>query len=141
MSAVTESRPRGVTLAVAMLCVMAIVGTISSAYYIGHSHTAQALSKQLPYTRIIQYGALIFGLVLNLFFAVMVFLRHNWARIVVLVFFILGAVFTLPSYLGFFHISIQQKIFGAVGFLVQLVALVLLFTGQQNSWFKRGPRP
>jgi hypothetical protein len=137
MSAVAEARPRGVAVAVALLCITAIVGTGSGAYHIGHSQAVRALSQQLPHMQAIQYGELIFSLALNLFFAAMVFLRHNWARIVVLVFFILGVLLSLPSYLGAFHVSQQAKIFGSIGFLVQLVALVLLFTGQRNLWFKR----
>lgn len=137
MSIVMGSRPRGVSVAVALLCIMYIVGSISGAYQLGHNHLEQSLSQQLPYMHAIQYGGLAFGLALNLFFAVMTFFRHNWARIVVLVFFILGVLLSLPTYLGVFHMSPQAEIFGVFGFLVQLMALILLFTGHRSLWFKR----
>ena len=36
-----------------------------------------------------------------------------------------------------FRISTGAKIFGLVGMLIELVALVMLFTGPGNTWFRR----
>lgn len=137
MNVVAKARPLGVTVAVAILCIMAVIGCASGAYHLAHNPVAQRLSQQLPYAQAVQYGGLVFSLVLNLFFAIMVFFRHNWARVVVLVFYVLGVVLSLPSFLGAFHISAQTMVFSIIGFLVQLVALVLLFTGPRSQWFRR----
>jgi len=138
LSTIAESRPRGVTVAVAILCVMAIVGTISGIWHLGHSHIEQALVQKFPFMQPVQYVEIAGDLILNLFFAYMIFRRHNWARIVVLVFYIIGLLFSLPTSMGAFHISAQARIFSAIGFLVDLVALVLLYTGERSLWFRHG---
>jgi hypothetical protein len=134
---IAEARPRGVGIAVAVLCVMAILGAISGAWNLGHSHIEQSLVRKFPFMQAVQYLEVAGNLILNLFFAYMIFRRYNWARIIVLVFYILGLVFALPTYLGAFDVSAQVKVFGAIAFVADLVALILLYTGERSLWFKQ----
>jgi len=116
---------------------MAIVGPVVGAFSFAHNRTLQVMAQQLPYMQTVQYVEFALGAVLNLFFAYMIFRRHNWARIVVLVFYILGVLTSMPGLFGAFSTSVQTRTFGILGLLVQLVALVMLFTGQRSLWFKR----
>jgi len=76
------------------------------------------------------------SILLNVFFALMVFLRHSWARIALLVLFLL-AVLGLPGYLLAPGLALQAKAISVVCLLFQLAVLVVIFTGQRQAWFKR----
>ena len=85
----------------------------------------------------------IFSLAFNSFFIYQIFKGKNWARIVYLVLFLLSAMLSIKGYVRmFFHPAalgypVIMGYMGIIGFLIRLVAVVLLFSGPSNLWFKR----
>lgn len=131
MNNAVSLRPRNVTIAVVILCIMLLYGLVSGGIHLAHSALVAPASKNIAYT------ILVFGVCLNAFFVYKIFKGRNWARIVYLVFFLLGIVFAVPSFILLFTQSPTWVALSLVGYAAQVVALVLLFTGSGSEWFKR----
>lgn len=130
MNTVSSSRPRQVTIAVAILCVMHIFGLFWALNHVEQS----ALIRRASTSSI--YATTLLDICIRLFLIFKIFYRRNWARIVYL-------VFSVPaislSALALFWLVLQQHVwtvFGPLSFVVDVVALVLLFTSSSNRWFK-----
>ena len=78
-------------------------------------------------------------------FAVMVFLiamigrGRNWARITLLVFFLLGLPLSILPLIRSFTNSPISGVLGLVQVILQIVAIVFLFQQEASAWFK--PKP
>lgn len=139
MNATPNSRPQSVTIAVLLMLLVMIVGIISSYFQMSHDQQLQSMSEQLPAMQSIMYVIMAVIFVLELFFLFKVFQGRNWARITLLVFFIIGVLASIPGYLGLGHMPTpaSAKLVGGISQLVELVAFILLFTGQGSAWFKK----
>ena len=135
MNAVTSKRPRTVTLAVAIFSFLLIAGLALSLLNVPHNRLATIGPKLMPYYKYFQYSTTAAGVLINAFFIYKIFQGRNWARIIYLVFFLVGLVFSIPSFLGVFDVATGVKIYGFIAYLVQLVGLVLLFTAPGKLWF------
>ena len=131
MDTIATSRPRNVTIAVAILCVVFIYGFVSGGVQAAHATLLP------PVSRSVAYASIALGICINAFFVYKIFMRRNWARIVYLIFFLLGILFAVPGFLVLFRQSSVWGMFGLVGYVAQIVALVLLFTGSGDRWFRK----
>ena len=61
----------------------------------------------------------------------------NWARITFLVLFVLGSLPSVPLLLGEFTRSPVLGAFSIIQFVLQVIALYLIFTKPGSSWFKK----
>jgi len=127
-------RPKNVTVAVAILCVVLayslILGVVSTATRPAPAGFNPILLHEVAYT----IGIL--RVAINAFFVYKIFKGRNWARIIYLVFYVLGVILSIHS-LARFHHSFPLVVLMLVGFAAQAVALVLLFTGNGRMWFRR----
>lgn len=65
--------------------------------------------------------------------------RKNWVRWLMLVLFVVGVPFSLPT---LFRTLLMNPFVGTMGCLqwaFQIVALYLIFTGDAREWFENGP--
>lgn len=131
MNTVANSRPRNVTFAVVILCVVLLDGLVSGGLHAAHATLAPTVSRSFA------YAIVVFGVCINAFFVFKIFEGRNWARIVYLVFFLLGILFAVPSFIVLLGQSPAWVVLSLIGYVAQVVALVLLFTGSGSAWFKR----
>ena len=61
---------------------------------------------------------------------------RNWARIVFLVLFLLGVPFSIPVYLEEVSRNLFLAILSSIQFILQVVAIYLMFTRNSTLWFK-----
>ena len=131
MNTVSSSRPRHVTIAVAILCVMQISGLVSVLSHVDRF----ALIRRTSTNSV--YATALLGVCIGLFLIFKIFNRRNWARIAYLAFSVLAISLTV---FGFFSLVRQQNVwtvFDVFSSLADVVALVLLFTSSSNRWFKQ----
>ena len=80
---------------------------------------------------------LIFTFALNAFLIFKISAGRNWARITLLVMFIIGVLPTLPIVLGEFSRSAVVGALSVSQIGLQVYALFLLFTLPGSSWFRK----
>lgn len=131
-----NTRPMQVTTAVVVFCIVLVVGTTSGLWHIVHNPAISKLSGVMVYAKYIAYGAIVGGFVLNALFIYKIFRGRNWARIIYLVFFILGWLFSIPGLSLAFHKPTLSLILVACGFVAQIIALILVFKEPGSTWFK-----
>lgn len=131
------ARPTRVIIAVGLLFVSLVVGTLSSYYQQAHNPSLSTMQSQLTMMLAVRYSILIGSVILNLFLQYKIFMGRNWARITALVLFLLALLMSIPGYIGMLPLSTTFKVMGAVLMLAQMVAYVLVFTGSASAWFKR----
>ena len=64
-------------------------------------------------------------------------LYDHWARILFLVLMIIGVPIAVPLYLAELRTSIPYGSISIVVAILQVIALVLLFTKNSNPWFRK----
>ena len=74
-------------------------------------------------------------LAIMLFFIFMISKGRNWARITFLVLFIIGTVMMVVGLVSGAPFG-AAALMDVVQVLIQLVALVMLFSGESNAWFQ-----
>jgi len=146
MNVVTGARPRAITVAVVMLSIVVLYGFAAKVALLADGHVAQSVPQGLTNPTFVIYAVLIGALInsaLRALFIYKIFNRRNWARIIYLLFFILGVLLAIRNYIRLFFHPTELNYPVAVGYLglacilVELAALTLLFFGPGNLWFKR----
>jgi hypothetical protein len=137
MDAVVRQRPRTVTISVAILAVLWLVGLVMSLMEPPTSKNISALTKAIPVLQYIQITLAILGSILFAFVIYKIYTGRNWARILSLVVFILVTLPSIPAELGLIHASPEGRIIGAVRLAAISVAMLLLFTSPGDLWFRR----
>jgi hypothetical protein len=64
--------------------------------------------------------------------------RRHWARVIYLVFYLIGIPFFLMAIVETFESSVATGVGASVKTTIQAVALVLLFLPSSNGWFRQG---
>lgn len=122
-------KPQSVRLAVNLLWASLAIGVVKSA-------------TDLDYLSRVGPAAFVF-FVMACTLAVMAFLfckigaGRNWARITLLVLFILGIVPTLPLLFAEFARSPVRGVLSLVQLAIQACALFLMFTKPGSDWFRK----
>ena len=115
-----------------------VIGLFDSALTWNHN---VALAGKLGGVYFVLFGQAFVFVFIVLFIWLVARRRKNWARWLMLVLFVLG----LPPYFGGLHRLLNfEPVAGAlslVGFLVQVIALSLIFSGNARDWFKTTPTP
>lgn len=62
--------------------------------------------------------------------------RKNWARWVILIFFLLGLPMLVPDFLEMLDANPIVGLLSAIQVILQIAALCFLFTGNSRVWFK-----
>ena len=68
--------------------------------------------------------------------AYMISKRKNWARITLLILFLIGAPFSILPLLQSLSTAPFSGLLGIVQVILQLTALIYLFQRESNQWFK-----
>jgi hypothetical protein len=127
-------RPNSVFYAVILLFITLLVGVVRSFFEL--SSLGEEVS--IAFVIVIQLFVL---MILALFFY-MIWIGKNWARITLLVFFVIGIIFYVDSVFNvIMNYSVLKvfDIFGFIGFIqivLQLTALILLFSKSSSLWFR-----
>lgn len=131
MATAAISRPRNVRVAVAILCAALLYALVTGVLRV-------ALTAAVPpiITKNMAYAFGVAGVCINAFFVYKIFKGRNWARIVYLVFYVLGIWFTVHGFAELFGRSPTWAVLGLIAYAAHIVALVLLFTRSSNAWFK-----
>lgn len=133
MNAVTTSRPVHVTIAVVILCIALVNGLVLAAI-----NFAFILPEETP--QMVATIGIVFAVItvcIGAFFIYKIFTGRNWARIVFLIFFIIGLAFAAPTAIGLLSMFPVMGMLNLIGLAARVVALVLLFTAASNQWFQQ----
>jgi len=126
-----SDRPKKVRTAVTILYATLGIGIIRT--ILESSATAQMAGSAF----MIFVTAVVFA-IMWLFIA-MIARRKNWARITVLILFLLGLIFAIEPMKQSFSVSALSGVLGMVQLVLQALALVFLFQREASTWFKAGP--
>lgn len=121
-------KPRSVTLAVTLLWISFAIGLIRML-------VDPSGLKAVPFPAIVWPIAA----VITAFFCLIIFkiaAGRNWARITFLVVFLVSLVLGLPALMAEFLRNPAFGLLSVVSSLMQLCAVILLFTSPGKSWFR-----
>ncbi len=122
------ARPGKVGTAIKMLYIAIAIGAlqiiINSPTYAHMQSPATALSVAIG------------GIVLDLFFIYMVSKGHNWARIILLIFFIIGVLTFIPQLLHNLTFYPIPTVLGIAEIIIEAIALFFLFQKPSSVWFR-----
>lgn len=122
-------RPRQVRLAVALLWLSFVIGIPT--WLLGAARNPEHGYE--PVALVVTALLFAFSALLNL----LIYKGANWARIVILVFALIGAVFLLLPLDEPHPPGLLEKALYVADLLLQVPALYLLFTAPGSLWFKR----
>ena len=121
--------PKKLKQAANLVYLSLLVGLIKSVMY--ETMTTQKMLSDPKSLSIGVFTILIIG-----FFGYMIGKGKNWARITLLVFFIIGMIAYPFSVLIEFQTNSIIAIVSIVQMLIQLYVLIILFSGEPKKWFK-----
>jgi hypothetical protein len=129
-----DGRPSQVSRAVVLLAASLLVGMVTSVLLRNY----MPMPMGPGFTLLIQ----VFSIALMAFFIFMIWAGHNWARITYLVLFGLGMIAVVPAVRLYFQYSPIVGALSLLQTLLQVIALVMLFTAPGREWFddSRTPR-
>jgi len=131
MAAAAISRPRNVKVAVAILCAVLLYALVTGVVRVALvAAVPPMISKNIVYA----FG--LAGVCINAFFVYKIFKGRNWARIIYLVFYVLGIWFAVHGFTELFGRSPAWAVLGLIAYAAHIIALVLLFTRSSNAWFR-----
>ena len=81
-------------------------------------------------------SVLIFTFAFLIFLIIKISGGRNWARIVFLIFFLLGVPLAIPLYLEEFRKNVFLGSLSSIQVILQVAALILLFMKNSNLWFR-----
>ena len=129
-----SGKPRSVTLAVTLLWVSLAIGVIKAPF-------DPAGLNAVPYPAIVWSVAA----VIMAFFCLLIFkisAGRNWARVTFLVIFLLGLVLGVPGLMAEFQRAPVLALVSIAASVMQLWAVILLFTSPGKNWFgKKAAEP
>ncbi|MCB2191545.1 MAG: hypothetical protein KQI62_08270 [Deltaproteobacteria bacterium] len=132
MAALPASRPNKVTTAVLLLYVSLGMGLLRA--LLGLPGLSQAQGQSLGMAGIsLAVVAVVFAVML--FFILMIGQGRNWARITFAVLYVLGMIMMIAGLFSLPNLG-AGAVMDLVQALLQLVALVLLFSPESNAWFQ-----
>ena len=125
--------PKKIKQAVNLVYLSLAIGLVKSILY--ETMTSQ---KMLSDPKALSIG--VFVIVIIGFFGYKIGQGKNWARITLLVLFILGMIWYPFIVLSEFGISPMIGIISIVQMLIQLYVLIILFNKESKEWFSRQGR-
>ncbi len=125
----TVPRPRQVTIAVALLWVSLALGV--PAWHLSASRDPETAS----HPAFIVFTAIV--LVLSVTLNVLIYRGRNWARILLLVLFVIAGALLLVPVDEPVPAGVLENTLNAGTLVLEAVALYLLFTRPGASWFRR----
>ncbi|AFL96531.1 hypothetical protein [Ornithobacterium rhinotracheale] len=144
MGNLTAKMPQNVKTSLILFGISIVLGIISHQFlsksldaYVAEiqQQYAQGVPQNSAATEGGKIGGYI-GFLLNIFLLYMVYKGKNWARIVILVLGVLGIFVIIFSVLPILmRIDKVLLFFYAISCLLQIIALILLFTPSARPWF------
>ncbi len=129
----SHQKPEAVEKAVKLLWASLVIGVLKVAIdYVHLSNLAPSL-----FTNII----LVFVFGLMAFLISKISAGCNWARVVFLILFLIGALPALGTTLDEFTRSAVLGALSVVQIVTQVIAMYLVFTSPGKEWFKKTSRP
>jgi hypothetical protein len=130
-------KPNSVTMGVRLFYASLVLGLVGGLLSLASASRIAASTPNLPSG--VFTGSLIFGMILGLGIFLGLILAadkgKNWARITILVFFVLGLLISLPSMGRTFALMPVNGIISIVQLLLQGTALYFLFTPASTAWY------
>lgn len=135
MDTITVKRPAAVITAVVILSILLIIGLVAGLLRVTDSTIASTVSAK------VNDIGLFIGTCIAGWFVYKIYRGRNWARIVYLILFILGTLSSFHDFVRLLHESVNLDVvvlfvYMLMGFVAQIVALVLLFSGPGSRWFR-----
>jgi uncharacterized membrane protein len=122
------SRPEKVGTAVKLLYIALIIGVLQSIML------SSLLARTTPIENVMFIMFSLMGVIWFLIYKISE--GRNWARISILVMFIVGALFLLQAFLQSLAVNPIYGLLGIGQIVIQAVALILLFQKPSSDWFK-----
>ncbi|MBI9056009.1 MAG: hypothetical protein JEY96_19465 [Bacteroidales bacterium] len=125
---IPEDLPKQIRMAAYLLFGTILIGIINSVLY---NYFTNGEAYATSYSIFI----LIFSLSIMTFFSYMILLGRNWARITILVLFLLGAVLGIPTLIYYFNLSPIIGLISLIQTGLQIYALILLYNKESKNWY------
>ncbi len=122
------NRPKEVTIAVILLCLLMATGFIQLIL------NASMLLKIAPPAFIAFTVSAFLGI--GILLTYMIWNGRNWVRITFLVLFIIGTPFSILQTLQILIVAPISGLLNIGGIVIQIIALILLFQKPSSDWFK-----
>ena len=123
-----KERPREVIYAVQLVCASLALDFVS--FFVKQPDFMQ------PQSLAIGISAIIFGTLISGFLLFMIWRGRNWARLLYLIVFLIGAPFAFPVIVMVFQKNLIFSIVGLIKISLQIMAAVLLLQKPTRQWFR-----
>lgn len=130
MTATPAARPSKANTAIILLYIAWVLGVLRA--FLG-APAMSHLGSEGQAGAAVAIVVVIFAIML--FFIFMIGKGRNWARITFLVLFIIGTLMMIVGLVSGAPLG-AAALMDVVQVLIQLVALVMLFSGESNAWFQ-----
>lgn len=129
-------RPKSVKIGSGLLYVGLVLGLVAGIMdvFFGAMPPSTEISHSAAMTIAIIINVVIFAV--GWFIVFMIARRHNWARILYAVLFVIGLIIMLINVTRLFDNGMANGVVGLINTLITLVGLIYLFTGSASAWFK-----
>jgi hypothetical protein len=117
-------KPKDIRRAIFIFYLSAFIGFVSL-----------VLNPALKAAHPIEIVFLAIGCCFTIFLIAQVSNRRNWARVTLLILFLIGIPFLLPRHIEDFGLTPLTAILDIVIFILQAPALFLSFTSDSDAWF------
>jgi hypothetical protein len=129
----SDVMPRKVSIAIKLLWIVLAIGLL-------RSFLEFPISLEIAASEGFGAGFVIAVTVISIavlaFFIIMIAQRRNWARIVYLVFFLIGLPFGLIALIETLSLSPFSGVLGIGQIVIDLFAMIFLFQKPSSDWFK-----
>lgn len=129
-------KPQPVRVAVTLLYITLLIGVINGLINIYFVSATNSAAMAFPYGGVVAILVLLVATAILGFFYFKISQGRNWARILVLVLFILGLLYFVFSIVGMFQQGYLVPVISIVNTIIMLVAIILLFKQEASDWFK-----
>jgi len=125
---ISNPKPSKVTYAIIILCVYLLLGIVNSFILNLTTTLIDYSSIQVLITTAITWALIIF-------FIYQINLGKKWARTTFLILFIIGILIFPFSFISTIKASLVVGIVEIVQVIMQIIALILLFSKESNAWY------
>jgi len=129
-------KPQPVRVAVTLLYIALLIGVINGLLNIFFVSATNSVETAMPYGSVLSVIMLLVATAILGFFYFKIGQGRNWARILVLVLFILGALYFVFSIVGMFQEGYLIPVISIINTIIILIAIVLLFKQEASDWFR-----
>lgn len=124
-------RPRRITIAIKLLYLNLGIGILRS--FLEAARLTSSAPAPIGFIVVIQ----IVTLAIIMFLIYIIGKGKNWARIIILVLFLIGLPFSIRPLLQSLAANLFSGLLGIAQTILQIIALIFLFQKASSDWFKK----